>query len=86
MPFGGAGGSHDYIYSFKNRLKEGSSKLGCILPLLIVGIFSLIGFLQNMDSVNPVFFVIPGISLLGVLLIIFGPRLRKKDKGTKKSS
>jgi hypothetical protein len=85
MPIG-EGGSHDYIYAFKNRLKEGSSRLGCILPLLIVGIFSLIGLLVNINRVNPILFVIPGISLLGVLLIIFSPRLRKKDKGTKKGS
>ena len=64
MPLG-EGGSHDYIYTFKNRLKEGGSKSGFILPLLIIVIFSLIGLLGNTDWVNPVFFVIPGVSLLG---------------------
>jgi len=85
MPFG-EGGSHDYIYVFKNHLKEGGSNLGCILPLLIIGIFSLIGLLVNINSVNRVPFVIPGTSLLGALVIIFPVLLRKKGKGTKKSS
>jgi hypothetical protein len=80
MPMGGSTG-HEYIYSLKNRLKEGSNRSGCIFPLLLLGVFSLIGLLINRDLVNPLLFFIPGVSLLLVVLMIIISLKDKRHKG-----
>jgi hypothetical protein len=80
MP-GSGNTSYEYLYSFKNRLKEGGNKLGCIFPLLLLGIFSLIGLLIKRDSVNPVLYIIPGVCLFIVIfLVVYAAFKNKRPK------